>query len=537
MDPKSSVSRDPNACDRPADADRRRFLASSLALGGAVAFASLLATHGAEAQTAPAPAGQSPAPPPGFSRAALLEEARRRAGEAWQEPRFDLPERFANLTFEQYRDIRFKPDRYLWRGEGRGFQASLMHTGFIYKQPVGVFVVEDGVPRQIRFERDLFDYGQSVRPPDDKVDLAFAGLRLRRVSGQNGSERLDEFASFQGATYLRSMGRGQSYGLSARGLAINTGDERGEEFPYFERFWLERPEPNANSVVIHAFLDSKSCTGVYRFTFRPGDETIVDVELTLFPRVDMDHVGLGTLTSMFLYDGTSRTRFDDLRPAVHSSDGLAMITGLGEKLFRPLANPRNLQISAFVDQSPRAFGLVQRRSGFDEFEDLEARYDLKPSCWVESVGDWGAGAVQLLEIPSENEIHENIICYWRPKGRLPAKQEFSAAYRLHWGRNSPPVGDLGVVADTRSGQGSNPAFRRFLIDFEGKMPPAGAVKAEASASAGRILNLILKPNPVRGGYRVVFELDTRNTQLAELRVLLTDGSKPVSETWLYRWTA
>ncbi|MEJ1159251.1 glucan biosynthesis protein [Prosthecomicrobium sp. N25] len=512
----------------PASPDRRRFLASSLSVGAAVALSATLASRVAEAQTANGE--RTP-----FSRPALLDEARKRAAEPYQEPRFDLPERFANLTFEQYRDVRFKPDRFIWRGENRGFQASLTHTGFIYRQPVDIFIVEDGMAREIKFDRDLFDYGQSVRPPDPNVDLSFSGVKLRRPVG-NG-DRLEEFALFQGATYFRALGRGQLYGLSARGLAINTGDERGEEFPFFERFWLERPEQNANSVVIHAFLDSKSCTGVYRFTLRPGDETVVDVELTLFPRVEMDHVGLGTLTSMFLYDGTSRTRFDDLRPAVHGSDGLAIITGLGEHLFRPLNNPRNLQISAFVDQSPRAFGLVQRKSGFDEFEDLENRYDLKPSCWVETVGDWGAGAVQLLEIPSESEIHENIIGYWRPKGKLPPKQEFAAAYRLHWGRTWPPTGDLGVVADTRSGQGSNPAFRRFLIDFEGRMPPAGAVRAEASSSSGRILNLILKPNPVRGGYRVVFELDTRNTQLAELRVLLTDGSKPVSETWLYRWTA
>lgn len=510
----------------PPDPERRRLLASTLAVGGAIGFAGGLAALLGEARAA-----GEPVP---FSRSALLDEARKRAAEAWAEPKFDLPERFANLTAEQYRDIRYKLDRFLFRGADRGFQVSLLHTGWIYKQAVDIFVVEDGQAREIAFDRELFDYGQSVRPPDDKVDLAFSGLKVRRPLN---SDRWEEFAIFQGATYFRALARGQIYGVAARGLAINTGDERGEEFPFFERFWIERPDSNAASIVIHAFLDSRSCTGVYRFTLRPGDETVIDVELTLFPRVEMDHVGIGALTSMFLYDGTSRTRFDDLRPAVHGSDGLAMVTGLEERLFRPLANPRNLQISAFVDQGPRAFGLVQRRRGFDEFEDIESRYDLKPSCWVETIGDWGAGAVQLLEIPSESEIHENIICYWRPKQKLPPKQEFSAAYRLHYGRTAPPAGELGTVAATRSGQGSNPGFRRFLIDFEGRMPPAGAVKADASASAGRILNLVLKPNPVRGGYRVLFDLDPRNAPLVELRVLLNDGTRPVSETWLYRWTA
>lgn len=512
----------------PRDPDRRRFLASALAVGGAVAFASEFA---AGPGTAIAASGDAPVP---FSRAALIDEARRRAAEPFQERRFELPERFANLTHEQYRDIRFKLDHFLWRGQNRGFQASLMHTGFIYRQTVDLFVVEDGLAREIAFDRELFDYGPSVRPPEDKVDLGFSGFKLRRPL--DGGDRYDEFASFQGATYFRALAKGQVYGLSARGLAINTAEERGEEFPFFERFWIERPEPNASSIVLHAFLDSPSCTGVYRFTLRPGDETTVDVELTLVPRVDMDHVGLGSLSSMFLYDGTSRTRFDDLRPAVHGSNGLAVVTGLGERLWRPLANPRNLQISAFVDQSPQGFGLVQRTTNFGGFEDLDNRYDLKPSCWVEPVGDWGAGAVQLVEIPSESEIHENIACYWRPKAKLPAKQEFSAAYRLTW-RKAVKGLDVGIVAATRSGQGSNPTNRKFVIDFEGKMPPPGTVKAEASASAGKVVNLVLKPNPVRGGFRVAFELDTRNTTLSELRVVLTDGTKPVSETWLYRWTA
>ena len=519
-------------CDAPADdmpdPERRRFLQHAAAAGGAVAFAGLLAAELGRAAAAPG----DPQP---FSRATLLDDARKRATTPWVEPKFDLPERFANLNYEQYRDIRFRPDRFLWRNENRGFQVSLMHTGFVYRQPVEINVVEDGLARRIQFSRDLFDYGQNVKPPEPNQDLAFSGLKIRR--NLNKPDRQDEFAAFQGATYFRCIAKGQVYGASARGLAIKTADEAGEEFPFFERFWIERPEPQATSIVLHAFLDSRSCTGVYRFTLRPGDETVTDVELTLFPRVDMDHVGIGALTSMFLYDGTSRTRFDDLRPAVHGSDGLAILTGGGERIWRPLANPRNLQISVFGDQGPRGFGLAQRRRAFDEFEDLETRFDLKPSCWVEAVGDWGQGAVQLVEIPSESEIHENIICYWRPKSKLPAGEEFSAAYRLHWGNAVPVPVEVGLVRATRVGQGSNPGLRRFLIDFEGPMPAPGAVKVEASASTGRIINLLLKPNAVRGGYRVLFELDARNTQLSELRVLLTDGAKPVSETWLYRWTA
>lgn len=513
--------------------DRRRFMASSAhAVGGAFAIASVFQVAlSLEADAQETPRGVAVA----FSRAALIDEARKRAAEAYSEQKSKLPERFTNLSFDQYREIKQRAEKFQWRNEGRGFQVSLMHAGFIYQQQVVISVVEDGSSRTLLFNRDLFDYGANVKPPETDSDVSFSGFKVRRPL--NNKDRWDEFTAFQGATYFRAIAKGEVYGVAARGLAINTADEGGEEFPFFERFWIERPEPNATSIIIHAFLDSSSCTGVYRFTLRPGDSTTVDVELTLFPRVDMTHVGLGTLTSMFLYNGTSRTRFDDLRPAVHGSDGLAIVTGAGERLWRPLANPRALQISVFVDEGPKGFGLAQRRRDFAEFEDLDTRYDLKPSCWVETVGDWGQGAVQLIEIPSDSEIHENIVAYWRPKAKLPAGQEFSAAYRLTWSANGPAPSDLGIVTATRSGQGSNQAYRRFQIDFDGKLPPPSVVKVEASASAGRLLNIALRPNSARGGYRVTFELDTRNTALSELRVFLTDGAKPASETWLYRWTA
>lgn len=507
--------------------DRREFL-QSFALAAVAALAG-------EAALSPAEAAAPPAARFAFSRSALLDEARKLAAEPYQESTLDLPTRFADLSYEQYREIRWKRDLTIWKDEGRGFRLEPLHTGSVYRQPVMLYLVEDGTASRLAFNRDMFDYGPNVKPPEDpKQDLAFSGFRLRRPLAE--PDRWNEFATFQGATYFKALSKGLNYGLTARGLAINTADPDGEEFPVFTRFYIERPETGASSVIVHALLDSKSTTGVYRFTLRPGDETTIDVELTLFPRVEIGHVGLGALNSMFLYDATNRTRFDDQRPAVHLSDGLAITTGSGERIWRPLANPRNLQISAFVDQSPRGFALAQRRRSFAEFQDLETRYDLKPSAWIEPVGDWGQGSVVLVEIPSESEIHENIVAYWRPKAKLPAGQEFSAAYRLHWAPGAPTNPELGVCTDTREGQGTNGTSRRFVVDFQGNMPAAGAVRLEISASAGKILNPILRPNPVWGGFRVTFDLDTRNVPLSELRLLLTDGTKPVSETWLYRWT-
>lgn len=510
--------------------NRRDFMSSSLGLGAALALGRALLASPAEAADMSANLG-APAP---FSRAILLDLAKKMSTESYKEPA-QVPDPWASLTFEQYRDIRYRQDRALWLGETRGFTGRLLHTGFIYRQSVDLFIVSGGLARELKFSPDLFDYPTSVKPPEANQDLGFSGFKLQRMA--TAGDAAEEFVSYQGATYFRAKARGQSYGVTARGLAINTGEPTGEEFPFFERFWIEEPDVNASSIVVHALLNSRSCTGVYRFTLRADAETSIDVELTLFPREDMPHVGLGALISMFLYDATSRTRFDDFRPAVHTSDGLSILSGSGELIWRPLANPKNLQISSFGDQNPRGFGLIQRHRGFDHFSDLKNRYDLKPSCWVEPIGDWGQGAVELIEIPSDSEIHDNILCNWRPQGKLPAGQQFTASYRMHWSAGRALQTDLAIVSDTRIGQGNGQQSRRFVVDFVGNLPQPDKVKLELSASSGKITSQMLLANPVKGGLRLTFELDTRNTQLVELRASLLDGTKRISETWLYRWTA
>ncbi len=253
----------------------------------------------------------------------------------------------------------------------------------------------------------------SAAHSSEKAVTDFSGFRLR--APLNRAEHFDEFVVFQGASYFRAVAKGQEYGLSARGLALKTGDARGEEFPFFRTFWIERPRPEANTVVVHALLDSDSTTGAYRFTIRPGDPTVMDVEMTLYPRVELTHVGLAPLTSMFFFGPNDRVGIDDFRPAVHDSDGLAIWNGRGEWLWRPLINPETLQVSAFVDDNPRGFGLLQRHRAFADYQDLEAHYERRPSLWVETIGEWGSGAVQLVEIPSKSEYHDNVVAFWRPR--------------------------------------------------------------------------------------------------------------------------
>lgn len=541
---RNSTAADGAADLGPAVDGQRRALMQAGGFGLAAAAMAVLA-HPAAAQTPPAapqaPAAPAqPAAPPQpvgqpFSRQGLVDEARRLASLPFQQPKIDVPERFGNLTFEQYRDIRYRNDRIFWRNDNRGFGLGLMSTGSVFKNPVDIFIVEDGLAKRIAFQRDMFDFGQNIKPPDEKELLGFSGLRLRRQI--NTPDRWDEVVSFQGATYFKALAKGLQYGVSARGLAINLSEDGNEEFPTFESFYVERPEPGGNSIVVHALLDSPSCAGAYRFTTRADDTTAIDVEMVLFPRVEIGNVGLGTLSSMFLYDATSRTRFDDMRPAVHGSDGLAIRSGGGEAIFRPLANPKTLQISAFGDQNPRGFGLVQRRRVFEEFEDLETRFDLRPSAWIEPIGDWGDGAVNLVEIPSESEIHDNIVVFWRPKMKLQPKTEFPLAYRLHWAANPPIDTGFGQVVGSRIGASRREGYRRFVVDFRGPMPPADQLKLDVWTSAGKISGAGFRPHNVRGGYRATFELETRNIPLAELRVLLSQNGRPVTETWLYRWTA
>lgn len=459
--------------------------------------------------------------------------ARQLAAKPFELGTVQLPPEIADLSYDQYRDIRFDNEKSIWKHAGVPFTFDLFHTGFLYKTPVDIQIVEGGQARRVKYRRDLFVFGPSVTPPPEGIELPFAGFRLRHP--MNNPEVWDEFAVFLGASYFRAVARNQQYGLSARGLAIDTGAPKGEEFPVFRAFWIHRPEPGAASIVVHALLDSPSVTGAYRFTLRPAEITQIDCQLVLFPRRDLDHVGFGPLTSMFLFDATNGSRFDDFRPAVHDSNGVLMLSGRGEWLWRPLANPRTLQISAFLDQGPRGFGLLQRSRDFEHFNDLEADYERRPSVWVEPVGDWGAGHVELIEIPADREIHDNIVAYWRPRDVLAAGTEHSLAYRLHW-CDTWPVAGLATTVATAQGLNGNHDGRQFVVDFAGG-DLGGEITAEVKANVGEITGVVAEPNPFIQGYRLKFELIPAGNDPVELRAVLKRGDTAVSETWLYRWTA
>jgi periplasmic glucans biosynthesis protein len=471
-----------------------------------------------------------------FNFETLLQDAKHRASLAYAPPRrSSIPSILDKLSPEQYRSIHFNPDAGIWRNDPLPFRLELLRAGYNLQTAVTVSTVEDGTAHDLVATPEMFQSSVDLPAQVGKANWPLSGFRVRtRI---NSPKVWDEFLVFQGASYFRAVAKSLLYGLSARGLAINTAEPQGEEFPAFTHFWIERPTAKATSIVIYALLESESVTGAYKFTVTPGTETITDVELTLFPRTDLRVVGIAPLTSMFLFDETNRGRLDDYRPEVHDSDGLQVTTQSGEHIFRQLANPVKLQLSAFTTTPPQGFGLVQRSREQSDFQDFDAQYERRPSTWVTPVGDWGAGAVELVEIPSGRESNDNIVAFFRPAQPLTANHPAHFAYRIAWLAEPALPNGMGKTIATRSGASLDGKRRVFLLDFVGAGEKVDGLRLDLSASTGHISNATLMSNYGIHGLRASFEVDPSNADLVELRLRIMRGDTPVTETWLYRWTS
>ncbi len=472
-----------------------------------------------------------------FDAETVAEIARTLAGDAYA-PRPTIPESWRNLSYDQYRQIWFDGRNALWEGTDAPQRVDVFPPGLYFPQAVALNVVEDGMARPVAFDIGVFDTTDTFPPVDMDDTLGYSGLRLRAELEKPGI--FQEYAVFQGASYFRGIGTGEIYGLSARGLALKTGDPMGEEFPDFTAFWLETPAPDSNRVVVHALLDSVSCTGAYRFEITHGPVLEMKVNARLFARQDMAHVGLAPLTSMFLFDDTMRQRFSDFRPAVHDSDGLLIHNGGGEVIWRPLANPVSLQISAFADLNPRGFGLMQRKRKFSDFNDLEALYHQRPAVWITPGEEWGAGAVTLVEIPADLEIYDNIVSYWRPAAPIPAGSEHAMSYTLHWGADPvAATADVPVkVINTATG-GRPEGGIVMVIDFAGsdRVPDdLSEIEIVLRSSTSEVTPGNIQRNPETNGPRLAFTFEPGDHALIEFRAQLRLKDEPLSEIWLYRWT-
>jgi glucans biosynthesis protein len=484
---------------------------------------------------------------PFFAR--VLEQARILAAQPYVPLDVQLPQPLAELDYDRYRNIRFQPAHSLWHGEGL-FEVQFFHLGFLYSEPVLIYVVENSTVRPLPFDKEMFDYGKTGLKDSLPTDLSFAGFRIHYPLHR--PDYADEVAVFLGASYFRMVGRTQTYGISARGLAIDTALPAGEEFPAFREFWLVRPTPGATSMTIYALLDSKSVTGAYRFSLTPDTETVMDVQATLFARAEVQRLGIAPLTSMF-FAGENQARFiDDYRPEVHDSDGLLTHTGKGEWIWRPLSNPKKLHVSSLLDEAPRGFGLLQRDRNFDHYLDLEAHFERRPSFWVEPRGEtWGKGAVYLVEIPVREEFHDNIVAFWVSNQPLKVGESRTFAYRLH-ASLAPTLNteQLGYIERTRSSRDALPvpgtkekppsSLRRFMVEFAGGdlalLEAAQPVKAELSVSAGEVSDLSVQRLPDSKGWRVSFRLAPSGTDPIDMRLFLMLRDKRLTETWNYVWS-
>jgi len=486
---------------------------------------------------------------PAFDLHDVVERARTLSAEPYQDPRGQMPQWLLNISYDQLRDIRFIPAKSHWRTEKLPFELQFFHAGLYFDRTVRINELTPSGPKPIRFSTSLFEYEKSARKLKGRVpqDMGFAGFRIHY--NINTTTYKDEVAVFLGASYFRAVAQDMLYGLSARGLAVDTAEPSGEEFPWFREFWIQQPGLKDTGITVYALLDGPSLAGAYAFVITPGSTTLMDVTCTLFLRKAVAKLGIAPMTSMFFYGENSNLRPKDwFRPEIHDSDGLMIHMESGEWLWRPLYNPPGVQVNAFLANSPRGFGLLQRDLAFDHYQDLEARYDYRPSLWCEPKGQWGQGVVELVQLPTDDEIHDNIVAFWRPN-QASVGQPLSFAYTLSWhypDQSRPPAGR--VVA-TRTEASKQKGIKKFIIDFEGgelaRLKDGDAVEGIASIDGAQLVEKQVYKNTVTNGWRMVLHVQSEEGQassgvetsraapLVEMRVFLRHGTSILTETWSY----
>lgn len=522
---------------------RRQFnFAMTLGLLAATALGRLPKATAADATTA-AESGATGVP---FDFDTLTARARELAASDYVPPAEDLPEALAELDYDSYRRIAYDPERSVWRGN-ESFALQAFHMGWLFRAPVNVFSVDGGMAEPVGFSAADFIY----REPLDAARLkqlempGVAGFRV--LCNLNSKTVLDELVAFQGASYFRALGKGSRYGLSARGLAIDTATGTDEEFPRFSDFYIEKPARGDGVLTVHALLDGPSVTGAYRFVITPGETTQMEVTKRLFLRRDVARLGIAPLTSMFLFNGINRHAFDDYRESVHDSEGLKIVRANGEELWRSLNNPRELASSFFAEESPRAFGLYQRSRAFEQYQDAGAHYEMRPSLLVEPLGDWGRGTVTLIEIPTELEVNDNIVLFWVPEGEAKAGQALEYRYRLTWGTIAEDASRMARVVDVSAGDGGVSGVdeadkqdtRKFVVDFEGgllgNLPADAGVEALVEVSAGEIVHATVAPVETTSRWRMVIDLKLPEDTPVEMKAHLAQRENRISEFWLVQW--
>ncbi|RON01231.1 glucan biosynthesis protein G [Pseudomonas brassicacearum] len=462
-------------------------------------------------------------------------KAKELAGQKYEAPRSNLPNEFREMKFADYQKIRFLTEKAEWADQKTPFKLSFYHQGMHFDTPVKINEISANTVEEIKYDPSRFDFGDVKVDPKSTEQLGYAGFRV--LYPINKADKQDEIMTMLGASYFRVVGKGHTYGLSARGLAIDTALPSGEEFPRFTEFWIEQPKPTDKHLVIYALLDSPRATGAYRLTLRPGSDTIVDVKAQMFLRDKVSKLGIAPLTSMFLFGANQPSKVLNYRRELHDSSGLSIHAGNGEWIWRPLNNPKHLAVSNFSVENPRGFGLLQRGRDFSHYEDLDDRYDKRPSAWIEPTGDWGKGTVDLVEIPTADETNDNIVAFWSPEKLPEPGQPLDFAYRLHWTIDEAALhsADSAWVQQTLRSTGDvkqSNLIRQpdgsvaYLVDFAGPalkaLPEDAPVRSQVSVGDNaEVVENSVRYNPETQGWRLTLRMKIKDpSKSTEMRAAL-----------------
>ncbi|MCF5144248.1 glucan biosynthesis protein G [Pseudomonas sp. WS 5532] len=480
-----------------------------------------------------------------FSLDDVSAKAKELAGQKYEAPRSNLPNEFREMKFADYQKIRFRNEKAEWADQNTPFKLSFYHQGMHFDTPVKINEVTADSVQEIKYDPNRFDFGDVKFDPKATEQLGYAGFRV--LYPINKADKQDEIMTMLGASYFRVVGKGQAYGLSARGMAIDTALPSGEEFPRFTEFWIERPKPGEKQLVIFALLDSPRATGAYRLTLRPGTDTIVDVKSQMFLRDKVSKLGIAPLTSMYLFGANQPSKVLNYRRELHDSSGLSIHAGNGEWIWRPLNNPKHLSVSNFAVENPRGFGLLQRGRDFSHYEDLDDNYDKRPSAWIEPEGDWGKGSVDLVEIPTADETNDNIVAFWSPAELPKVGEPLDVSYRLHWTMDEKDLhpADSAWVKQTLRSTGDvkqSNLIRQpdgsvaYLVDFEGpslkNLPPDAPVRSQVSVGDNaEIVENSVRYNEHTKGWRLTLRMKIKDAgKPTEMRAaLVEDIVKPEPE--------
>ena len=493
----------------------------------------VLAAAAAQPALAASPAMERP-----FSFETVRAMARRLAARPYVAPP-PPPAEVQAVDYDAAHGFGFRRDHVPLWGDDWGIE--LFPLTRTTSRAVTVHLVEDGVARPLPYDPAMFWFPDGSPLHDLPPSAGFAGFRAISRNDLRG-----EWLVFQGASYFRSPAPFGQYGLSARGIAADTYAVQPEEFPDFHTVWLERDA--VGKLVIHGLMESPGMVGAYRFAnTRDGLKLTQEVEAAVFFRRAFDQIGFAPLTSMFWYGEDRSGARLDWRPEIHDSDGLAIWTGRGERLWRPLTNPHRVVTSTFSDDGPKGFGLIQRDRDFAHYQDDQAHTERRPSVWVEPLHDWGRGTVRLVEIPTEDETDDNIVAFWTPEAPVRAGASVDLRYRLHW-TDDTPEGDLARVVATRTGRPGEPGKqvaaegRKINVEFRGAnlapLRTATDVEADVVAANGELRYLAHYPADRRDDqpdaealWRVTFDVVPSGDQPVDVRVVLRQKGQALTEVW------